>query len=573
MAGTQISGNITVNGAKRTYIGYLPTSLGKNRPLMISCHGMNQDAAYQKNMLAIESVADTAKFLTIFPQGEGNSWDISGDKDIRFVEALIDKMVELYQIDANSVYLSGFSMGGMFTYHAMNKIPHKIAAFAPISGYSMWGTTAGANVRPLPIIHTHGTGDDVVGFSGVQGALNVWISHNGCPAKATVVKKYRGAPHITRHTWGPGKEGVEVVLMEMADKGHWISNDYGVKTGDEIWKFCKRYQLVQKNPTVRFTSPSTGLTYISMGGKSDIPAVTLTATASDPDGTVASVAFYNGSTLLASFDEAPYTFELTGLKKGSHNLRAVVTDDEGRTGEAMVSIEVVEPVTYQLHQTFANDGSVPDGWSTYDGKDLRQGYSDGYTSGSRLFEFTGANRDFTYGLYTRNQTGDAKAGYARFADEGTSVSLELHSGKYQLSYKVCNWNCPSFSPVTLAIETIDGKAVFIDTFTPTANVGNKASNSFSGSKVMTSKFDILDDGRYVVTFYTADVAWADLVVGPTAIAYKGKTTGVEGVQADDAGAVSYFTLSGVPVTCPVAGIYIERRTTADGTAVSRKVIF
>jgi hypothetical protein len=36
---------------------------------------------------------------------------------------------------------------------------------------------------------------------------------------------------------------VEVVLMEMADKGHWISNDYGVLTGDEIWKFCSRYSV------------------------------------------------------------------------------------------------------------------------------------------------------------------------------------------------------------------------------------------------------------------------------------------------------------------------------------------
>ena len=117
---------ITVNGTVRNYIVYVPANLGENRPLLISCHGMNQDAAYQKGMLQIESVADTAKFVTVFPNGIDKGWDIGGDRDINYVKALIDAMVSKYKIDRNRVYLSGFSMGGMFTYHAMNRIPDKI---------------------------------------------------------------------------------------------------------------------------------------------------------------------------------------------------------------------------------------------------------------------------------------------------------------------------------------------------------------------------------------------------------------------------------------------------------------
>ncbi len=235
--------SLKVGGQTRSYIMYKPANLGAKRPLLISCHGMNQDANYQKGMLQIESVADTAKFLTVFPEGIDKSWDISGSRDINFVLALIDEMVKKYDIDPGRVYLSGFSMGGMFTYHAMNKIADRIAAFAPISGYPMGGATAKASVRPIPIIHTHGTSDDVVTFSNVKSNLNVWIKHNGCPTTAKVTKQYRKAAHITRHVWGPGNDGVEVVLMEMANKGHWISNDNGVKTGDEIWRFCSRYKI------------------------------------------------------------------------------------------------------------------------------------------------------------------------------------------------------------------------------------------------------------------------------------------------------------------------------------------
>ena len=117
---------ITVDGTRRNYIVYVPSNLGKDRPLLISCHGMNQDAAYQRGMLQIESVADTAKFVTVFPNGIDKSWDISGDKDIRYILALIDEMERKYSIDRNCVYLSGFSMGGMFTYHAMTRIADKI---------------------------------------------------------------------------------------------------------------------------------------------------------------------------------------------------------------------------------------------------------------------------------------------------------------------------------------------------------------------------------------------------------------------------------------------------------------
>ena len=548
---------ITVGGIQRSYIVYVPKDLGEGRPLLISCHGMNQDANYQKGMLKIESVADTAKFVTVFPEGIDKGWDIGGDRDINFVKALIDAMVTKYKIDRNRVYLSGFSMGGMFTYHAMNRIPDVIAAFAPISGYPMGGTTANASVRPIPIIHTHGTGDDVVNFGGVQGALNAWIQHNHCPAQAKVQTNYRGAPHITRRTWGPGDNGVEVVLMELKDKGHWIANEY-VLTGEEIWKFCKRYSLELKDPVVRFTAPKDGLQYITLGGASEVPDLTLRATASDPDGTVQSVAFYDGDQLLTTFDKEPYAYVLKGLTKGEHRLRAVVTDDEGRTGSSLVVVSVQEPTSnYLLHSAFTTEGSVPQGWATYDGSERRTGFSSGYSSGSRVFHFTGAKHDFEWGLYTRNVNGNARAGYARFADKTTQTTLMLYPGTYQLMCRVANWNQASFSPVTVAVEDANGRAVWQETFTPTANVGNSASNDFSGTTLKTFSFEVSDKGRYFVTFYTADVSWADLVVGQAALRRTGNLSGVATPVVSSRRDAPIYNLNGQRVMHPSRGVFIQ----------------
>lgn len=562
---------LIVDNTTRDYIVYAPKNLGSQRPLLISCHGMNQDAGYQKGMLQIEAIADTAKFVTVFPNGINRGWDISGDRDLRFVQAIIDEMAAKYDIDRNRVYLSGFSMGGMFTYHAMNRMADKIAAFAPISGYPMGGGVYTSS-RPVPIIHTHGTTDDVVGFGGVSGVLAGWVKRNGCPATPTTVKPYR-VGHITKHTWGPGENGVEVVLLELANKGHWISNDV-VFTGEEIWNFCKRYSLELKDPTVRITEPSSALTYLTYGGASEIEPLTVSATASDPDGKVVRVDFYKDDQLLGSLSEAPYTIVVDNLSKGEHQIRAVAVDDEGRTGTGQTTVKVLEPTgSYVFSNAFTAEGSVPEGWSTYDGNEKRVGFSSGYSSGSRVFHFTGEQHDFDWGLYTRNVTGAAHAGYARFADKGTSTSLVLYPGNYQLYYRIANWNIPTYSPVTIAVETVDGKEVYTHSYTPTSNVGNSASNSFSGTSLKSFRFDVTEKGRYVITFYTADAPWADLVVGQAALLRKGDVSAIEErSEGNTVSSIQYYTLSGLPVQPQASGVYVRKSVLCSGASKSEVVI-
>lgn len=229
---------MTVSG--RTIYVYAPSGLSPKSPLLLSLHGMDQDPKYQQENTHWEAVADTAGFVVVYPRGGTgfSTWDISGDQDTKWVLAIIDQMVKDYDIDAKRVYLSGFSMGGMFTYHSMGKIADRIAAFAPCSGYLMGG--AGVAMRPVPIFHSHGTDDSVVGYSGLENNLGSYRKQFNCPAQAEVQQNY---PHeggkADLYTWGPCDGGVYVKHLKLYSRDH---NPAKTEVSD-IWNFVKNYSL------------------------------------------------------------------------------------------------------------------------------------------------------------------------------------------------------------------------------------------------------------------------------------------------------------------------------------------
>ncbi|WP_405340837.1 carbohydrate binding domain-containing protein [Fibrobacter sp.] len=265
-ASSAIADNINVNGANRSMLVYAPSGIEKNRPLIIQMHGMNQDAPYQQNAAKWESIADTARFVVVFPNGENKAWDISGDKDINFLKAIINNMYEKYGIDKKRVYVSGFSMGGMMSYHAANKMGDMIAAIAPVSG----GGSPNSPKRAMPIMHTHGTTDDVVNYNNTVNTVKSWVSAQKCSSSSQKIKPYpatRSGSAASLEIWSGCNDGVEVRLMTIEGKGHWYSMDLAsVNTSDEIWNFVKNYSLDGVTPSAPAVVVPTNRDSIFNGG-------------------------------------------------------------------------------------------------------------------------------------------------------------------------------------------------------------------------------------------------------------------------------------------------------------------
>ena len=244
LTGHAVADNITVDGKSRSMLVYAPSGIEKNRPLIIQMHGMNQDAPYQKNAAKWESIADTARFVVVFPNGENKAWDISGNKDLNFIKAIINEMYNKYGIDKNRVYVSGFSMGGMMSYHVANKMGDMIAAIAPVSG----GGGVNSPKRAMPIMHTHGTTDDVVNYNSTVNTLKGWVNAQKCSSNSQKIKPYpstKPGSAASLEIWSGCTDGVEVRLLTIDGKGHWYSMDeaVSVNTSVEIWNFVKNYSL------------------------------------------------------------------------------------------------------------------------------------------------------------------------------------------------------------------------------------------------------------------------------------------------------------------------------------------
>lgn len=251
--------DVKVGTSTRKTLTYVPKNVEKSPALVISLHGMNQNPGFQQNQTQWNALADTEGFIVTYPLGNNRMWDTSGMGDVKFVEAVMKDMELKHNVNKNRIYLSGFSMGSWLGYHCLETLGDKIAAFGPVSGVDI-GKQPRAN-RMVPIMHIHGTGDDVFKYTGdpyhkaggypsIEEYVKKWAAYEGCDASnPQVIRPYpsgRNTANDTRTIYNNVNDDVEVTLISIDGKGHWHSNDpNGVNSTQELWNFFKHHQLNQ----------------------------------------------------------------------------------------------------------------------------------------------------------------------------------------------------------------------------------------------------------------------------------------------------------------------------------------
>ena len=241
--------SFAVNDTMRSFIVHAPTGL-TSPALVINMHGLGSNASQQQAYTRFDAVADREGFVTVYPNGINNSWDIIGNRDVTFILALIDTLVRRNGIDRNRVYATGFSMGGFMSHRLACAASDRIAAIGPVSGLnaSSYNCTI---TRPVPVMQIHGTADTIVRYSGVAATITGWVTRNGCPTTAVVTDPYPASVPTSATSmsyYGPCNGGSEVVLLTVEGAEHvypggWGATGFGISAPEELWAFFNRHSL------------------------------------------------------------------------------------------------------------------------------------------------------------------------------------------------------------------------------------------------------------------------------------------------------------------------------------------
>ena len=100
---------------------------------------------------------------------------------------------------------------------------------------------------------------------------------------------------------------------------------------------------------------------------------------------------------------------------------------------------------------------------------------------------------------------------------------------------------------------------------PTVNIGNDASNSFSGVQEEALSFDISTADNYVLAFYTQDSEWADAIIGSLTLAYiiPGDVNSDSRVDRDDVACLISHLLGQKPARFSATAADVNRDSKVD----------
>ncbi len=191
------------------YTMFVPSSYDPLRPtpLLLGLHGGGRGGKDGEKVVGsgpsamnfYTGIAEQRGWLAACPTALFGSW--AAPVHEVFLEALLEELQLLYNVDLNRVYLTGHSMGGFGAWYWGPKWAERWAAFAPMAGGG--GPDAGRLKDTQTFVYVfHGSDDNVVGVDSDRAAAKTLLSN--------------GNDFVYTELDGVGHGCPEEVLAEMA---------------------------------------------------------------------------------------------------------------------------------------------------------------------------------------------------------------------------------------------------------------------------------------------------------------------------------------------------------------------
>jgi hypothetical protein len=176
-----------------------------------------------------------------------------------------------------------------------------------------------SNVAPLVSITTPSNG------TNYNAPASITISATASDADGSIAKVefYNGTTKLGESTTSPYTYTYSNVPSAVYNFKAVATDNLGSQTTSSGVVIIYVNAVTNVAPVISITAPSNGANY-------NAPAsITISATASDADGSIAKVEFYNGTTKLGESTTSPYTFTYSNVPSGVYNFKAVATDNLG----------------------------------------------------------------------------------------------------------------------------------------------------------------------------------------------------------------------------------------------------
>jgi len=211
---------LTSDDTQRSYWIEMPANYDRNKayPVIIGLHwrdGSAADVYGWSGFFGLKNVyGDSAIFVA--PQGLNAGWANTGDRDIRFLRAMISEVQQGACTDAQRVFATGFSFGGMMSNAIGCQMGDVVRAIVPMAG-SLWSGCASSSYK-VAALFIHAKDDTTVPYSAGMEALDLFLKRNSCSATTVPVGsngcvEYQGCD-----------SGKPVMWCGTETGGHWYPN-------------------------------------------------------------------------------------------------------------------------------------------------------------------------------------------------------------------------------------------------------------------------------------------------------------------------------------------------------------
>jgi len=253
------------NNVNREYLLHIPENYDPNNshPIVFNFHGYGGTATDHMYSADLRSIADTAGFILVYPQGlllDGSPhWNIaenggdnkSNSDDFGFVTSLINELQSEYNVDTDRIYACGYSNGAGFSFSVACHLD-QFAAMASISGLmSDWALVNCDPPKPVGVMIIHGTSDDTRPYSGINDYLlsvdeeiQFWTDFNDTDS-IPQINNFNDGNTIEHFKYDNGTNGSSVELYKI-NNGYHVWFDFlhnGKNTNQLIWNFFSKHSL------------------------------------------------------------------------------------------------------------------------------------------------------------------------------------------------------------------------------------------------------------------------------------------------------------------------------------------